>query len=253
VGTSAAFSIAVLSDAVFFLGGDKTGQGIVYMMRGYQPQRISTPGIESVIRGLDQTLLANARAWVYQQGGHAFYCLNLPGYDGTWCYDVSTGLWHERTYKGPVQIERHRADCSAVAFGKNIVGDYSTGSIYSLDPTVYTDNGTSILKVRTAPHFSAGLLNVFHHKLQLDLEVGVGLDGSGQGTDPEAMLEWSNDGGHTWQGPLTVKIGKIGKTETRAIWRRLGRARDRVYRVSISDPVKTVLIGAELEVEVGAA
>jgi hypothetical protein len=46
-----------------------------------------------------------------------------------------------------------------------------------------------------------------------------------------------------------VSIGKIGAYGQRAIWRRLGmtmKLRDRVYEVSGTDPVKLVIIGAEL-------
>lgn len=253
VGCSAPFSIARLLNDIYFIGGDDTGQGIVYRMTGYNPQRISTPAIEALIRDLDQTTLAEARGWVYQQGGHAIYCLNVPGSDKTQCYDASTGMWHEMAFNGTWGYERHRGDCSAVAYTANVVGDYSTGAIYKLDPTVYTDNGTAILRERTVPHFSNGLRRQFHRSIQIDCEVGVGLDGTAQGSDPLLMLTYSDDGGHTFGNERTATLGKIGQTKARAIIRRLGSARDRVYRVRISDPVKPVLLGAELMVEDGVA
>lgn len=43
--------------------------------------------------------------------------------------------------------------------------------------------------------------------------------------------------------------GAIGEYEHRQIWGRLGMARERVYEISISDPVKVVITGAFLEVE----
>jgi hypothetical protein len=88
------------------------------------------------------------------------------------------------------------------------------------------------------------------HSLQLDLETGVGLN-LGQGSDPQVMLRWSDDGGHTWSNEHWVSIGKIGEFYRRAIWRRLGmtmKIRDRVYEVSGTDPVKIAIIGAELTV-----
>jgi hypothetical protein len=63
------------------------------------------------------------------------------------------------------------------------------------------------------------------------------------------MLRFSDDGGHTWSNERWVNMGAIGTYGTRAIWRRLGMTtelRDRVYEVSSSDPVKTVIVGAEL-------
>jgi hypothetical protein len=54
-------------------------------------------------------------------------------------------------------------------------------------------------------------------------------------------------------GPTSIgsSIGKQGKFLNRAIWRRLGFARDRVFEVSITDPVKAVIISANLKAEAG--
>lgn len=253
IGLVATFSIAQFGSSVFWLGGDENGSGIVYKMQGYQPQRISTPAIEAVIRGLNTTTLANARAWVYQQGGHQFYCLNLPGASSTWVYDGITNLWHERTFLNLWSDERHRADCHAAVYGLNVVGDYQNGNLYSLDMGVDTDNGTSIARIRAAPHISQGLDRIFHSSFQLDMETGVGTSGLGQGVAPQAMLQWSDDGGHSWSNEHWAAIGPIGARATRVIWRRLGSTRDRVYRVRITDPVKITLIGAEIQLEQGAA
>ena len=250
-GCIAAFSIAKL-DTLYWLGGSETGSGVVYRLQGYKAERVSTPAIESVIRGLDQTTLVNATAWTYQQGGHHFYCLNLPGASSTWVYDASTQLWHERAYLGSFGLERHRAQVHAVAFGLNIVGDYVSGKLYALDPNYYTDGGTAVKRLRASPHLSEGLKYIRHNSFQLDMETGVGLS-TGQGSAPLVMMRYSDDGGSSWSSELTASIGAMGNRKTRAIFRRLGSSRDRVYELSVSDPVKVVFIGAELDVEQGVA
>ncbi len=68
-------------------------------------------------------------------------------------------------------------------------------------------------------------------------------------TDPQLMLRWSDDGGHTWSNEHWASMGKIGEYGKRVIWRRLGmttKLRDRVYEISGSDPVKIAIMGAEL-------
>jgi hypothetical protein len=63
------------------------------------------------------------------------------------------------------------------------------------------------------------------------------------------MLRFSDDGGHTWSNEHLSKMGKIGEYYRRVFWRRLGmtlKLRDRVYEVSMTDPVKTAIMGAEL-------
>ena len=46
-------------------------------------------------------------------------------------------------------------------------------------------------------------------------------------------------------------MGAIGQTKARVIWRRLGRSRDRIFRVAITDPVKVVFMGAAVSVDTG--
>ena len=69
------------------------------------------------------------------------------------------------------------------------------------------------------------------------------------GYDPQVMLRWSDDGGHTWSNEHWSPIGKIGVYGQRTFWRRLGmtlKLRDRVYELSGTDPNKIAIMGAEL-------
>jgi hypothetical protein len=246
IGCDAGFSIAKIQNQVFWLGRDATGRGVVYRAQGFQPERISNFAVETVIASLGD--LSSARAYTYSEGGHAFYVLNLPGAQTTWAYDVATGMWHERAYLSQGAYQRHPADCHAFAYNTNVVGDYSSGNIYALDPNVYTDNGNPIVRERSAPHISQERKFLSHYLFELELETGVGTN-TGQGAAPQVALQWSNDGGHTWSSERTASIGAIGARKTRARFTRLGMARDRVYRVRISDPVKVTLIGAQIEIE----
>jgi len=69
--------------------------------------------------------------------------------------------------------------------------------------------------------------------------------------NPKAMLRWSNDGGSTWSKEHWSNIGQLGKFKNRAIWRRLGWSRDRVFEVVVTDPVNAVIISANLKAEEG--
>ena len=70
-------------------------------------------------------------------------------------------------------------------------------------------------------------------------------------SNPQAMLRWSNDGGSTWSKEYWVSIGAMGKYKNRAIWRRLGVARDKVFEVVVTDPVKAVIVSANLKATEG--
>lgn len=250
-GCSAKFSVAKINNTVFWLGGDDKGTGIVYMAKGYQPTRISTHAVERAIQSYGG--ISDANAYCYQENGHSFYVLNFSRAQTTWVYDTSTNLWHERVYTNQGSFERHRGDCHAFGFGTHIVGDYQTGKLYKMSSSVYSDDGSEITRRRVAPHTSADMKRLFHSSFQLDIESGTGLDGLGQGVDPQVMLQFSDDGGHTWSNEKWTSFGKIGQTKRRALWRRLGVSRDRVYRITITDPVKVTIIGAELEAAQGGS
>lgn len=247
IGCAATFSVVNMGNTIIWLGKDQNGTGMIYQANGYQPQRISTHAVELAIQ--NYSTISDAIGFSYQESGHYFYFLTFPTASATWCYDMTTQLWHERAYLSNGTFQRHRANCQAFAYGMNIVGDYSNGNLYQMTSNVYSDNGNAIPRQRVAPHISKDMNRLIHSKFQLDFEPGIGIDGSGQGVNPQVILEWSNDGGKTWSNQHWTSLGAEGTTNTRAIWRRLGQGRNRVYRVTITDPVKVVMIGAEIEIE----
>jgi len=102
----------------------------------------------------------------------------------------------------------------------------------------------------------------YFDELQIQFQPGVGIGGVSNPTstsvvasdaieNPEAMLRWSNDGGSTWSNEHWVSIGQQGKYKNRAIWRRLGMARDRIFEVAVSSPIKAVIVSANLKSSVG--
>ena len=109
-----------------------------------------------------------------------------------------------------------------------------------------------IRRLRRAPHLSDEQKWLFHRKFQLDLETGVGLN-DGQGECPQIMLRWSDDGGHTWSNEHWRSAGRMGQYKRRAIWRVLGRSRDRIYEIVVSDPVPWNLLGSFIDVDEGTS
>jgi hypothetical protein len=251
IGCAAAYSVAKLDNGIFWLGSDARGNGVVYRANGYTGVRVSTHAIEFAIQGYGD--LSDAIAYTYQQEGHAFYVLIFPSAGATWVYDVSTNSWSERAGFANGEFDRHRSNCQMNFNSEVIVGDYANGNIYAFDLDVYADNGAEqkwLRSWRALPSNTNDLKRTAQHSLQLDCETGVGLS-TGQGSDPQVMLRWSDDGGHTWSSEHWRSMGAIGAYGTRTIWRRLGmttKIRDRVLEISGTDPVKIVIVGAELTV-----
>ena len=249
IGCIAAYSVAKLDNGLFWLGTDARGQGIVYRANGYTGVRVSTHAIEYAIAQYGN--ISDALAYTYQQEGHAFYVLTFPSANATWVYDVSTQAWHERAGFDNGEFMRHRSNCQCNFEGNILVGDFQNGNVYKFNLDVYADNGGIqkwLRSWRALPTGANNLKRTAQHSLQLDAETGVGLN-LGQGSTPEAMLRWSDDGGHTWSNEHWAQMGAIGQYGYRTIWRRLGmtlKLRDRVYEVSGTDPVKISVMGAEL-------
>jgi hypothetical protein len=109
-----------------------------------------------------------------------------------------------------------------------------------------------IRRLRQSPHLSTEQVLLFIDYFQLDVEAGIGLS-EGQGVDPQIMLQWSDDGGHTWSNEHWTSAGRQGQYQRRALWRRLGRTRDRVWRVVVSDPCRWVFLDAFMGVKRGTS
>jgi len=249
IGCAATFSVAKLDNGLFWLGQDARGQGIVYRANGYTGQRISTHAVEWQIQQYAD--MSDAVAYTYQQDGHSFYVLNFPSANATWVYDVATQAWHERAGWINGSFVRHRGNCQTFFNQTITVGDYQNGNIYTFDMEVYADHDRVQKWLRTWRALPTGqndFRRTAQHSLQLDCESGTGLV-SGQGSDPQVMLRWSDDAGHTWSNEHWADMGKIGQYGSRVFWRRLGmttKLRDRVYEASGTDPVKLTIVGANL-------
>lgn len=132
------------------------------------------------------------------------------------------------------------------------VGLYEFGPVGSASPSPSGSTSPSpgiveevrlIRRLRQSPHLSQEQLTAFIAGFTLDLETGRGLE-TGQGVDPQVMLQYSDDGGHTWSSEQWVSAGRLGAYAWRARWLRVGRTRDRVWRITVSDPVPWRLLDA---------
>ena len=247
-GIAAKFSVARLGNSFAYLSRNIRGQAQIVQMNGYVPTRISTHAVEN---SLTNQTVSDAVGWTYQLEGHEVYVISFPSINLTWCYDVASGMWHKWLYTNNLgQYERARGNCCVQFQGLVMVGDYANGKIYKLDPMNYTDDGQYVRRLRRAPHLVTDFQREYFDELQIQFQPGVG-NSTGNGVNPQAMLRWSDNGGSTWSNEHWTSIGLIGKYANRAIWRRLGWARDRVFEVSITDPVKAVIVSANLKSSAG--
>lgn len=223
---------AVKTDnGIVLLGND----GLVYRLNGYAPERISTPSIEQAVESYADK---SCRAFTFVEGGHKMAALAFR--TGTWVFDLSTQLWHERRSMGH---SRWRPSLALNAYGRMLVGDATSNQIGILQADTFKEWGQPLRSSCTAPPVASENRKLFHGSLELEFETGVG---TLETPDPQVMVDWSDDGGRTWSSEHWRTLGGTGAFRTRAVWRRMGRdqGRGRVFRYAVSDPVRRTLVQA---------
>jgi hypothetical protein len=235
-GLAARWSLCKYMDSLIFLRKNRLGAVQVCVLAGSTAIPVSTSEMDYLF----STYTAeNATAFTYMVSGHPMYQITFPSDNVTWVYDGLSKEWH-RAQSGT--SGRHRAEIQVNFQDQSYVSDYENGKVYLLDQDTFTDNGETIVREFTSRHLKTADYSTLP-QLWIDMEGGVGLQ-TGQGSDPQVMLQISRDGGHTWGAELWRSFGAVGKYKARAIWNRLGRARDWTFRVRVTDPVKTVFVGA---------
>jgi hypothetical protein len=286
-GIAAPFSLSRLGNSFAYVSRNSRGQAQIMQMQGYIPQRISTHAVENTLANqyINDAVSWTYQLEGHEVYVVSFPTLNLTwAYDSTtqmwhkWLYTTDDN-----------QYQRHRGNCCALFQGLVIVGDYANGKLYELDKQNYTDDGQNVRRLRRAPHLVTEFQRQYFDELQIQFQPGVGTTGLSAAlqqinlqspyiiTDtgtytigaldtvylgefntinvntptsyPQAMLRWSSDGGSTWSNEHWTGVGQTGRYKNRAIWRRLGTARDRIFEVVVTDPVNFVIISANLKVQ----
>lgn len=266
-GIVAKYSVASADIAVYFLGQDQQGIGVVFRLRGYACERISNHALEVAIRKMYAArTIADAIGYTYQQDGHVFYVLCFPAGNETWVYDESIGdpevAWHQRAWvDNQGTLNRDRTNGYASLYGKQVSIDWENGTLYNFDLDKYSDTVAGVESnctyIRTFPHLMSGLdaatgqpmlangKMVQHKRFLLDIEVGNAPRAGDQ--SPMVILRWSDDRGKTYGQDVLQSAGALGQYITRPQWRGMGQAMDRVYEVEYSHGGAAALNGAWVE------
>lgn len=240
-GLAAVKSPQIVKGQEIFLGISPEGAIQVFRLNGYIPERISNSDIEALIE--DLVIYADAVALTYTAFGHSLYQLTFPTAGRSLLFDASTGFWSE-VQTGLAAVAPHMARLG-IPFNADIyVSDATTGNLYSFYDLAFSDNGIPIKRVCTSVHVENNGNTLTVSDVQLDMETGVGLQ-AGQGNDPQISVETSKDGGRTFGTPRSISLGKVGQYRSpRVYWRRFGKAKDFVFRFTLTDPVKFVIARA---------
>ncbi len=247
-GLAAPRALAKEDNSVFFLGDDRR----FYRLDGVTPIGISQPALEAEWQGYSS--VSDTHCFTYPWNGHKFAVVNFITANKTFVYDISTGLWHEREswdINGR-SLGRWLASCHLTCFNKELIGDAFSGRVGYLSATTYDEFGTTTQSLMISPPIHEDRKRLFVSRFEADVETGVG-NTSAPGDNPQWMRRSSRDGGKTWGSRQQWKsAGKIGENRTRLRWLRGGQAREWVYELTTTDPVKRTLIAVNGDGYAGA-
>jgi len=246
-GVYAPYSLINTQDTFMWIGGGDGESPAIWAFAGNGTQKISTVAIDFILQALTPDQLAAVYSWTYSQNGAYFVAFALP--NSTLVYDHASQKWHER--KSYVEGEQagYRVSGLTQAYNNIFCGDQIDGRIGKINPDVYTEYGTNIIRAVATQPFQNNTQSIFVPSIELTVESGVGNIAA---TNPVIAMDRSVDG-KTWSDQRMRELGKMGQYNRRAIWRRNGRAsRFEVFRFTLSDPVKPVIIQLNADILPGA-
>jgi probable HAF family extracellular repeat protein len=135
--------------------------------------------------------------------------------------------------------------------GAGVLGDYASGNLYAFNPDTGLDNGVQrrwLRRWRALPRGTPAAKRFA--ALWIDMQTGANVP---EGTKPQIVLRWSDDGGHTWSDERIEAVGPLGVTALTVKFNRLGATRrfggaDRIFELSSSDQFMVAILEAGVDV-----
>lgn len=250
VGLGARWSVAHNDQFMYFLGDDRN----IYRMTGTQATPVANPAIAYALQSY--ATVSDAIGMCCKWNGQNFYLLTFHAADKTWCYSESADMWFEMS--SSLDGGRHLANSYIYIYGKHLIADHDSGDVYEWGFTTHTDNGSTIKRVRHSKPIDGSLFDptvvgkpLFMGELEIIINAGTTTLLTGQGSNPDLMLRYSDDGGRTWSSYVHGTPGQIAQHTWKLKFGPLGRFYERIIEISATDPIAWEIYGARAEIEAG--
>lgn len=237
IGCANGESITEVEQSVIWVGRSKMHGKSVYMLNGLSPVKISTPYIEKY---LNADVEDRFKGYAFKISGHTFYVMTqYATYPDahTFVYDLDEKKWYvwtstiggNETYFMPSYYVQFNGDY----YGQNV----EDSLIYTISPTVYTDNGTAIQFGATTSLMDSGTTKYkFYRKCEI----------VGDKVDADVSIRHSDDDYVTWSNWRTVDLSLV-----RPQLYQLGASRRRAWQIKCTDSQPLRLAAMELDFDIG--
>lgn len=246
LGCLCAGGVQKIDRTVAWIANDAT----VRIMEGYGGREVS---VAAVVRAIEDTDPTTIRSTTWWRAGAKLYAISSPG-NWTWVYNLKTDKWHERQSHVDGVLGSSWRVSTVARFGTDwIAGDRTTGALYKMKPTIYTEGTDPLVMIVQTPPVHGDPSRLQIGRVFLQIIPGVGLyDGGTQDVSPNVMVQFSDNGGYTWSNQETIPLGALGDYDKRGVpLTRQGTTtvHGRTYRFAISAAVARAYLGATIEAE----
>lgn len=252
-GTIAPFSVNDLEGVIFMLSKSKAGALQVIAFSGGNETVLSTPPVEYSMSKYSTP--EDATAQVLKVNNHAFYILSFHAAKKTWIYDLAEKTWGELESYDPINIMYNKWRSSFATFFNNKVhcGSKETNTSFVLDEDTFVETVDSLpnRQILLSQVFESDRIRLFFSDIEIYMEHGLAPLEPALGFDPELQLEWSDDGGKTWDGPIYEKYGKTGEYLTMVRFSALGSSYNRIFRLTNVAYSKFTIVGVYVNISKG--
>ena len=211
--------------------------GVIYQMDGFTPVRVSTHDIEHILG-----LANDCTAYSYIEGGHTFYVIDSQSAERTVAYDLTTGLWHERTLSTDDDTS-NQGRTNVIEYDNKVITHDGDSTLIQTSIDHYTNVGALILRTVVLPPIQTHFRDVVFYAFQLDFGA---LDIEDYSQRPTVRIDYSEDFGKTFKNVRITEIGRVGDYH-RVRLTRLGRSKTRNFRVRILAPIPFKIVNAYVE------
>jgi hypothetical protein len=260
LGIAAEYTAQIILDKLYWLAQNENGIIGIGVLDGVSYDIIRNADLIEKINGF--VAIDDAYSWSYAHNGHHFYCLTFPSAEisrgRTFSYDVTNGVWNELDTFNPSSGIGPTQDSFFASFqmflgNRQLVTSSRNSKIYELRGDVYNDyvnddEEYAIQREVIGPHLTASQDFLSLSNLELDVEGGRGLDGSGQGSNPMVGLQVSKDRGHTWSNTKWRSAGDLGDYLKRVRWGSVGGGYSMTFKFIMTDPIHWALLGLSAEI-----
>ncbi len=244
VGCLSPFGVTITPNFMYFVSFD----GVANRISGFRAEPITPPAVSRLFQTYT---LDTYKAYTITFDSQRFVVFAFD--EATWVFSEQLNLLSDDPSKWWFELEdrgnRWPVMSYVSLFGKRLAA--SDGDVLELDFDTFTDDGNTIIRERVLAVIAGETFGdprrfLEMAKLYLTLEAGIGLN-TGQGSDPQIMVQASTDGGKTYGKETWIDIGRLGEFNTDVEWSNQVQFKQLAIRLRMSDPIAWTLYKGSID------